>query len=220
MPASSLPVWYIYGAGGLGIETMDILASCISSGILPQHTCSFLVDNPEVNIVNGYPLVSFEDCVPDAKVTIAVGEPELRWKLSEKCVAKGLKLTTLVSPQAYVSESATLEDGVIIAPFVSVQAQAAIDKNVAVNTQAIIGHHVSVAEHAVISSQVNLGGASTIGAKSYIGMGALIREQLSIGESSIVGMGSVAHRDIPDGVIALGNPARVAKRNEDKRVFS
>lgn len=51
-------------------------------------------------------------------------------------------------------------------------------------------------------------------------MGAPVRELLPIGESSIVGMGSVVHRDIPDGVIALGDPVRVAKRNEDKIVFS
>ncbi|MET0105804.1 MAG: NeuD/PglB/VioB family sugar acetyltransferase [Sedimenticola sp.] len=216
----SHPVWYIYGAGGLGLETMDILKSCVSSGIVSPHACSFLVDNPDDNTVNGYPLVSFIDCVPNAKVTIAVGEPELRWELAEKCLAKGMELSTLVSPHAYVSDSAILDEGVVIAPFVSVQALARIARNVAVNTQAIIGHHVTVSEHSVISSQVNMGGASTVAAKSYVGMGAIVRERLAIGESSIVGMGSVVHRDIPDGVIALGNPARVAKRNEDKKVFS
>ena len=214
------PVWYIYGAGGLGIETMDILKSCIHSGHMPPCTPSFLVDNPENSVVYGCPLVSFDECTPNAKVTIAVGEPELRFHLAEKCQAKGLELSTLVSPHAYVSDSAILGKGSIVAPFVSIQAEAHIATNVAVNTQAIVGHHVSVAEHAVISSQVNLGGASTVGARSYIGMGALVREQLSVGKSSIIGMGSGVHRDIPDGVIALGDPARVAKSNEEKRVFS
>jgi sugar O-acyltransferase (sialic acid O-acetyltransferase NeuD family) len=220
MTDTTLPVWYIYGAGGLGQETMDILASCMNGGTVPPHVCSFLVDNSEGNTVNGYPVVSFVECDQHAKVTIAVGEPELRSKLAEKCQAKGLKLSKLVSPNAYVSDSAVLDEGVVIAPFASVQASARIAKNVAVNTQAIVGHHVTVYEHAVISSQVNLGGASTVGAKSYVGMGALVRELLTIGESSIVGMGSVVHRNIPDGVIALGDPARVAKLNEDKRVFS
>ena len=50
-------------------------------------------------------------------------------------------------------------------------------------------------------------------------MGALILEKVSVGSESIVGMGSVVYRDIPDGVIALGNPARVARKNEDKKVF-
>jgi acetyltransferase-like isoleucine patch superfamily enzyme len=32
-------------------------------------------------------------------------------------------------------------------------------------------------------------------------------------------MGSVVYSDIPDNVIALGNPARAARPNADKRVF-
>lgn len=215
-----LPIWYIYGAGGLGQETMDILLSCIDSGATAKHHCCYLVDSPDCTMRNGYPVVSYSDVIKYSKVTIAVGEPEIRSKLAEKCQEKGLVLSSIVSPYAYVSTSAVLADGVVIAPFASVQASANISSNVAVNTQAIIGHHVTVSKHAVISSQANLGGASSIGVKSYIGMGALVREKLTIGNSSIVGMGSVVHRDIPDGVIALGNPARVARRNDDKTVFS
>ncbi len=40
---------------------------------------------------------------------------------------------------------------------------------------------------------------------------------ISIGSNSIVGMGSVVYNDIPDGVIALGNPARVARPNQIKK---
>ena len=42
---------------------------------------------------------------------------------------------------------------------------------------------------------------------------------ISIGNDTIVGMASVVHRDIPDNVIALGNPARPMKNNDDHRVF-
>jgi len=66
---------------------------------------------------------------------------------------------------------------------------------------------------------VNLGGGTQVGTLSYLGMGALVKERVQIGHSSIVGMGSVVHIDIPDEVIALGNPARVVRRNEDKKVF-
>ncbi len=40
------------------------------------------------------------------------------------------------------------------------------------------------------------------------------------GGNSIVGLASVVHRDIKEGVIALGNPARPIKNNENLRVFS
>lgn len=212
-------IWYIYGAGGLGAETMDILQAAIDAGALPRHECAFLVDDPPKAEVNGYPVHAFRDQVPGSKVTIAVGEPYARKALLEKIENAGLVLATVISPTAFISPSAEIEDGVIIAPLCSIQANAKVGKNTAVNTMAIIGHDVTVEESCVISSQVNLGGAVRVGKFSYVGMGALVQEKLEIGHSSIVGMGSVVHRDIPDEVIALGNPARVARRNEDKKVF-
>ena len=47
----------------------------------------------------------------------------------------------------------------------------------------------------------------------------MIKERLTIGHSTIVGMGSVVYTDVPDGVVCVGNPARVSRRNTDKKVF-
>jgi acetyltransferase-like isoleucine patch superfamily enzyme len=46
-----------------------------------------------------------------------------------------------------------------------------------------------------------------------------IRENLNIGDHSIIGMGSMVFRDIPEKVIAIGNPARVMRKNENNKVF-
>ena len=40
-----------------------------------------------------------------------------------------------------------------------------------------------------------------------------------IGEGVIVGMGSVVFNDLPDNVVALGNPARPMRPNLEQRVF-
>ena len=66
---------------------------------------------------------------------------------------------------------------------------------------------------------VNIGGKCRIGKRSYIGMGTLIKEGVTIGDDVIVGMGSVVYSDIPDNMIALGNPARPMRPNTDKKVF-
>jgi len=213
------PKWYIYGAGGFGAEVMDILNSAIEVGSLPHHNGCFVVDDSHEVEIYGHPVCALDECQPGSKITIAVGEPASRAKLWDRAVALGLAPTSLISPSAVVSQHCTIGDGVIIAPLCSIQARAHIAQNAAINTLAIIGHDVMVGVGAVISSMVNLGGAVTVGPQVYIGMGALIKEQLSIGANSIVGMGSVVHRDIPEGVIALGNPARVARLNEDRKVF-
>lgn len=212
-------VWYIYGAGGFGVEVLDILqetAAFKTSGCTP----CFVVDEVTVSMVAGVNVCGVDTVPEGAWVTIGVGEPATRQKLFNKAQTKGWVLKSIVSPRAFVSDSAMLEDGVIIAPFVSIQARAHVAKNVAVNTAAIIGHDCRVEAHTGISSQVNLGGGVVVGEVSYIGMGAIIQEGLSVGHASIVGMGAVVHRSVPDAVVSLGHPARVARRNEDNQVFS
>ena len=39
---------------------------------------------------------------------------------------------------------------------------------------------------------------------------------MTIGENTVVGAGSVVTRDLPGGVIAHGNPARIAREIDDR----
>lgn len=48
-----------------------------------------------------------------------------------------------------------------------------------------------------------------------IGSGATILCGVTIGERAIVGAGSVVTKDVPDGAIVAGNPARILRRIED-----
>ena len=45
----------------------------------------------------------------------------------------------------------------------------------------------------------------------FIGEGAKILKGVTIGAHSVIGAGSVVARSIPEGVIAVGNPARVVR---------
>lgn len=213
-------MWYVYGAGGLGTETMDIILDCYIGTKREVCSVAYLVDKPNKRYIGEIPVIAWADCQDDAFITVAVGEPEIRGELALKCINRGLTLRSVISDRAFVSKSADIQLGAVVAPFASIQANARISQNVAVNTQAIIGHDVFIDSDCVISSQANLGGAVELGARTYIGMGALVKENVTIGAQSIIGMGSVVYKNIPDNVIAIGNPARPAKRNESKRVFN
>ncbi len=51
----------------------------------------------------------------------------------------------------------------------------------------------------------------TIADNVWLGGGVIVLPGVTIGEDSVVGAGSVVTRDLPAGVVAIGNPARVAR---------
>lgn len=49
----------------------------------------------------------------------------------------------------------------------------------------------------------------------WIGAGVTILSGVTIGENSVIGAGSVVSKDIPDNVIAVGNPCKVLRKITD-----
>jgi maltose O-acetyltransferase len=45
----------------------------------------------------------------------------------------------------------------------------------------------------------------------WLGGGVIVCPGVTIGENTVVGAGAVVARDLPAGVLALGNPARVVR---------
>ena len=50
-----------------------------------------------------------------------------------------------------------------------------------------------------------------IGKNCWIGAGVIIVPGVSIGDNTVIGAGSVVTKDIPSGVVAVGNPCRVLR---------
>lgn len=50
-----------------------------------------------------------------------------------------------------------------------------------------------------------------IGKNCWIGAGAIIVPGITIGENTVIGAGSIVTKDIPAGVVAVGNPCRVLR---------
>lgn len=59
-----------------------------------------------------------------------------------------------------------------------------------------------------------------IGNNVWIGAGAIILPGVNIGDNSVIGAGSVVTKDIPAGVVAVGNPCRVLREiGEKDRIY-
>lgn len=63
---------------------------------------------------------------------------------------------------------------------------------------------------------VEYGKKVTIGDNVWIGGNSVINPGVTIGNNVVIGSGSVVTRDIPDNVVAAGNPCRVIRSITDK----
>ena len=51
----------------------------------------------------------------------------------------------------------------------------------------------------------------TIGDNVWLGGGAILLPGVTVGDDSVIGAGAVVTKDVPAGVVAVGNPARVIR---------
>jgi acetyltransferase-like isoleucine patch superfamily enzyme len=54
-------------------------------------------------------------------------------------------------------------------------------------------------------------GFVTIGDHVFIGVNTVVMRNVTIGNHAIIGAGSVVNKDIPEGVVAAGNPIKILK---------
>jgi UDP-perosamine 4-acetyltransferase len=77
-----------------------------------------------------------------------------------------------------------------------------------INTGATIDHDCTIGYAAHIAPQCALAGNVNVGSYSFLGIGTKVIPGIAIGENVTVGAGGVVVKDIADGVLAIGIPAR------------
>lgn len=78
------------------------------------------------------------------------------------------------------------------------------------------GVHIYTATHPLDARQrrsgVEYALPVVIGDGAWLGGGAIVCPGVTIGENTVVGAGSVVVRDLPENVLAVGNPCRVVRQ--------
>ncbi|HIL33790.1 MAG TPA: acetyltransferase [Nitrospiria bacterium] len=141
-------------------------------------------------------------------IVVAIGDCGVRVKWLERYGKAGFGRPVIVHPRAYVSSHAALSAGTVVFAQAAVNFGARIGLGCIVNTGAVIEHDCSIGEGTHICPGVRLAGEVSIGLYSWIGIGAVVREGVTIGNNVVVGAGAVVVKDLPDGVRAIGVPAR------------
>lgn len=212
----------IFGASGLGRE-VNIIARKINAIEQRWERIVYIDDDESITEILGVPSYNFEiarEKFKDLEISIAIGEPKTREKIYNRVKESKVKLATLIHPGVYIDESSMVGAGVTIGEGVTITSCVRIEDNVYIQPHAVIGHDIHIDKHSIIGSNVEIGGANEIGKRVFIGFMAGTLHGLTIGDDVEISAGSIVFRNIESGVIVMGNPARVIRRNEGQGVFT
>lgn len=77
--------------------------------------------------------------------------------------------------------------------------------------------HGTAAGQSIVDQPLTTRGPITICDDAWLGYGAIVLSGVRIGTGAVVGAGAVVTHDVPDGSVAVGNPARVIKQRGGTR---
>jgi sugar O-acyltransferase (sialic acid O-acetyltransferase NeuD family) len=146
---------------------------------------------------------------------VAVGgaRGSARRELAEILAAAGVELPALVHPAATIAADAAVGQACQIMAGAVVGACVQMGDSVIVNTAASADHECRLGSGVHLAPRATLCGCVTVGENTLIGPGAVVLPRVRIGANTVIGAGAIVTRDVPDGVVAWGCPARVIRHN-------
>ena len=151
-----------------------------------------------------------ENCVRLAGFAVAIGGDHgfERLAVAGKLSSFGLDALTLVHERAWVADTALLGDGCQILAMAAISEEARLGRQCIVNTNASVDHECVLGAGVHVMPGATLAGCVKVGDCAMIGSGATVLPHITIGADAVIGAGAVVTRDVREGEIVVGVPAR------------
>ena len=195
----------IIGASGQGKVIADIAQ-------LNSYTdIAFFDDNPQVKFCGKYQVIG---CCKDAEkykaadFFVAIGNAKIRRRIQTELIALGLRVVSLIHPDAVISESATIGIGTVIMAGTVINPDVTIGEGCIINTCSSIDHDCTVGNFVHISVGSHIAGTVNIGDNTWIGAGATVSNNINITSDCMIGAGAVVVNDLIDSATYMGIPAK------------
>lgn len=195
----------LFGASGHAKVVMDVIkAQGDDVGCLYD-------DNPHCEEINGNLVFKANNHNVDGPLIISIGSCKIRKLIASRY---DMEYALAIHPKAIVSDSVPIGEGSVVMPGAIVNADAKIGKHCIINTKSSVDHECIIGDFVHIAPGATLSGNVEVGECSWIGVGACVRQGVKIGRNCMIGAGAVVVKDIPDNVVAYGNPCKIIKPNK------
>ncbi len=174
----------LIGGGGHCHSVIDVIEQ------ENRFSIAGIVDLPE-NVgkrVMGYEVIGCDNDLQDLRkhyqyAAITTGQiqsSQLRQRLYQQLTSIGFKLPIIVSPLAYVANTANLDEGCVIMHHALVNANASVGKCCIINTKALIEHDAVVEDFCHISTAAVVNGGVRVKTGSFFGSNATSKQAIEV----------------------------------------
>lgn len=139
-------------------------------------------------------------------VVLAIDDPSGRRRAFEAFAGGSCALPALVGGD--VADDLRHGDALLVQRQALVSVDCRFGQGVRINTAATVMHDAVIGDFVTIAPRAVVLGRVTIGDGAYIGANATVLGGVAIGRRAVVGAAAVVTRDVPEGAIVKGNPAR------------
>lgn len=153
-------------------------------------------------------LALFRKYASPPPVVIAPDAPVLRRKLYDYYAEIGFRFATVISPLATVSPSASIGNGSVIQDYAYISSDVVVGVSVRLNVHAVVMHDCRVDDFVTVAPRSTLLGRIHIKNGAYIGANSTVLPMREVGCGSIVGAGAVVTKNVRDGQVVKGVPAK------------
>lgn len=146
---------------------------------------------------------------------IGVGDNRARLRLAQWGQEQGFTFPALVHPRAVVAADVSLGEGAMVAACAVINPGSEVEPFAIINTSSSVDHDCHVGRGVHVGPGARLAGWVTVLEAAFIGVGCSVLPHVTIGAYAQIGAGAVVVRDVQDGVLAYGVPARIPQKRHD-----
>ena len=211
---------YIYGAGGLGRETV-FLVERINRKSPVWNLKGFLDDDPALagSSAGGFPVyggMEYLKCLDSGVwLVCAIADAIVRKeKIRQISRFSRVQFATLTDPSVIMPSGTVTGAGSMICAGSLITVNVTAGGHTIICSGCTIGHDARLGDFVTLCPGVHVSGCVKIGPQSEIGTGTQIIQGISIGAGTVTGAGATVIRDLPDNCVAVGTPAVVIKKRQ------
>jgi sugar O-acyltransferase (sialic acid O-acetyltransferase NeuD family) len=210
----------IFGAGGFAREVRWLLHDLAKANSQNYAINAFVAANDAKSIgqnIQGSVVLAEDDFFEKYKTSkvnifIAVGSPQLKRDIREKCCASlsYAQFPSLIHPSVLMDTrkaAVRIEQGSIICAGTILTTNIEIAEFSHINLGCTVGHDAIIGAYSTLSPGVHISGGVTMNQSCFVGTGAVILERVSIPPGTVIGAGATVVKTISIPGTYIGTPA-------------